>query len=215
MQLTTGSFKKNLLVHYIEQMHATLVIRQKGESQNGFFKKTKHVKFSEKRTFLTPDTHTCVFQKIWRALRFAFSPYYRRFRTLSNNRSLKIKKRARALIIRLYSVMFCDGVMFQRHYVNTENNFLFEKHCQIRFSCLQPTKFRNHISAKHLTQYSAEQNLTASCLLCQSTSLTTKELFNSLAVRALDYQSKCSQFTSTRQLQGHLNLPSFRGRSKE
>ena len=30
------------------------VIRQKGESQNGCFKKTKHVKFSEKRAFLTP-----------------------------------------------------------------------------------------------------------------------------------------------------------------
>ena len=29
------------------------VIRQKGESQNGYFKKTKHAKFSEKRTFLT------------------------------------------------------------------------------------------------------------------------------------------------------------------
>ena len=32
----------------------TSVIRQKDESQNGCFKKTKHVKFSEKRTFLTP-----------------------------------------------------------------------------------------------------------------------------------------------------------------
>ena len=30
------------------------VIRQKGESQNACFKKTKHVKFSEKQTFLTP-----------------------------------------------------------------------------------------------------------------------------------------------------------------
>ena len=30
------------------------VIRQKGKSQNGCFKKTKHAKFSEKRTFLTP-----------------------------------------------------------------------------------------------------------------------------------------------------------------
>ena len=30
------------------------VIRQKGESQNGCFKKTKHAKFSEKQTFLTP-----------------------------------------------------------------------------------------------------------------------------------------------------------------
>ena len=32
----------------------SLVIRQKGESQNGCFRKTRHAKFSEKRTFLTP-----------------------------------------------------------------------------------------------------------------------------------------------------------------
>ena len=37
-----------------------MVIRQKGESQNGCLEKTKHAKFSEKRTFLTPDTHTYV-----------------------------------------------------------------------------------------------------------------------------------------------------------
>ena len=30
------------------------VIRQKGESESGCFKKTKHAKFSENRTFLTP-----------------------------------------------------------------------------------------------------------------------------------------------------------------
>ena len=39
------------------------VIRQNGESQNRCFKKTKHAKFSEKRTFLTP-----LYGKIWRAL---------------------------------------------------------------------------------------------------------------------------------------------------
>ena len=32
----------------------SLVMRQKGESQNGGYKKTKHVKFSEKLTFFTP-----------------------------------------------------------------------------------------------------------------------------------------------------------------
>ena len=37
----------------------SLVIRQKGESQNGRFRKTKHVKFSEKRTFLA---HTHIIQ---------------------------------------------------------------------------------------------------------------------------------------------------------
>ena len=36
------------------------VIRQKGESQNGCFKKTKLAKFSEKRT-LHPDMHMYVF----------------------------------------------------------------------------------------------------------------------------------------------------------
>ena len=34
------------------------VIRQKGESQNGYFKKTKHA-FSEKQNFVLPDTHKC------------------------------------------------------------------------------------------------------------------------------------------------------------
>ena len=32
----------------------SLVITQKGESQNGCYKKTKHAKFSEKQTFLAP-----------------------------------------------------------------------------------------------------------------------------------------------------------------
>ena len=32
----------------------TSVLRQKGEFQNGCYKKTKHAKFSKKRTFLTP-----------------------------------------------------------------------------------------------------------------------------------------------------------------
>ena len=70
------------------------VIRQKGESQNGCFKKTKPIKFSEKRTFLAPDTHTvCVsrgkkcsffgkFDVLYfletPVLRFALLPYYRR-----------------------------------------------------------------------------------------------------------------------------------------
>ena len=34
--------------------HHSLVIRQKGESQNGGNKKIKHAKFSEKQTFLIP-----------------------------------------------------------------------------------------------------------------------------------------------------------------
>ena len=37
------------------------VIRQKGKSRNGCFKKTKHVKFSEKRSIVPPDTHSYVY----------------------------------------------------------------------------------------------------------------------------------------------------------
>ena len=46
---------------YLQWLHCTsLVIRQNGESQNGHFKKTKHVKFSENDQFLPPDSHTYV-----------------------------------------------------------------------------------------------------------------------------------------------------------
>ena len=34
------------------------VIRQKDESQNGCFKKTKYAKFPKNKIFLSPDTHT-------------------------------------------------------------------------------------------------------------------------------------------------------------
>ena len=44
-----------LILNYaIKIFIKTSVIRQKGESQKGCFKKAKHVKFSAKRTFLTP-----------------------------------------------------------------------------------------------------------------------------------------------------------------
>ena len=77
------------------------VIRQKGESQNGYFKKTKHVKFSEKLIFLTPwyvlliRTRMCTYQVVTNVrfsqkfgmlcflqtpvLRFALMLYYRRY----------------------------------------------------------------------------------------------------------------------------------------
>ena len=64
----------------------------KGEPQNGGNKNTKHVKFSKKRMFFTPDTHTyqgvkkrsffgkfgvlCIL--VTSVLRFALLPYYRR-----------------------------------------------------------------------------------------------------------------------------------------
>ena len=45
----------------------SMVMRQKGESQNICFKKTKHVKFSKKRTFLNPwyaQVRTCAYQAV-------------------------------------------------------------------------------------------------------------------------------------------------------
>ena len=68
----------------------SLVIRQKGESQNGCFEKTKQAKFSEKRTSLTPwyahvrvrirGLEMFVIRKIWLALfswntRFEICPF--------------------------------------------------------------------------------------------------------------------------------------------
>ena len=37
------------------------VIRQKGESQNGYFKKTKQAEFPKNEHFLPPDTHMYVY----------------------------------------------------------------------------------------------------------------------------------------------------------
>ena len=67
------------------------VIRQKGESQSGCFKKAKHAKISEKH-FLPPDVcvsggKKCLFFGYFGVLcfletpvlRFALLPYYRRF----------------------------------------------------------------------------------------------------------------------------------------
>ena len=85
------------------------VIRKKGKSQNGCFKKTKHVKFSEKRLFLTPwYPHVCVsggkkcsfFGKFGLlcflktpVLRFALLPYYWRISGYIMRNSMKYEKR--------------------------------------------------------------------------------------------------------------------------
>ena len=42
------------------QDNIALVIKQKGESQNGCYKKTKQTKFSKNEHFLPPHTHTHV-----------------------------------------------------------------------------------------------------------------------------------------------------------
>ena len=52
----------NDISRWLTIMTRSSVIRQKGESQNGSFKKTKHAKFSEKRTFFTPwYAHVIIF----------------------------------------------------------------------------------------------------------------------------------------------------------
>ena len=50
-------FKKN--VKSMTFVHKASVIRQKGESQNGCFKKTKNISFP-------PDTHTYVYRQVLR-----------------------------------------------------------------------------------------------------------------------------------------------------
>ena len=47
------SFTESVELKYTIDYINKSAIRQKGEPQTGCFKKTKHAKFSEKRTFLT------------------------------------------------------------------------------------------------------------------------------------------------------------------
>ena len=88
-----SSITKKSTTHKV--LLSSSAIRQKNVSQSGYFKKTKHGKFSEKRTFLTPDRYKYVrvsggmkcsfFGKFGvlcfletPVLRFALLPYYRR-----------------------------------------------------------------------------------------------------------------------------------------
>ena len=58
------------ITNLVSLIDRSSVVRQKGESQNGCFKKTKYVKFSEKRTFLTSwYAHLCVYQGRGRGVR--------------------------------------------------------------------------------------------------------------------------------------------------
>ena len=81
----------------------SLVIRQKGESHNGCYKKTKYAKFPEKRPFHTPliRTRSCEYQGgkkcsffgksdvlcflVTPVLRFTLLPYYRRINLFYTN----------------------------------------------------------------------------------------------------------------------------------
>ena len=54
--------RDTLVIYFLQKLQKSSVICQKGESQNGCCKKTKHAKFSEKRTFLTPwYANVCVY----------------------------------------------------------------------------------------------------------------------------------------------------------
>ena len=74
--------KTNYQAHWYSQIQLP-VIRQKGQSQNGCFKKTKHVKFSEKRTFLTPWYTHILLPYYWQIINFVclakFKPIYPAF----------------------------------------------------------------------------------------------------------------------------------------
>ena len=50
----TEKFLIDFPSYLLQPMTNSSVIKQKGESQNGGNKKTKHAKFSEKQTLLTP-----------------------------------------------------------------------------------------------------------------------------------------------------------------
>ena len=84
----------------VDQVPNSSAIRQKDESQNGCYKKTKHAKFSEKLTFLNPRyAHVrvlsggkkCLFFGkygcflVTPVLRFNLLPYYRWIKTLIRN----------------------------------------------------------------------------------------------------------------------------------
>ena len=52
--LQQNAFSGGIFQSAQREAKSSSVIRQKGESQNGCYKKTKYAKFSEKRTFLIP-----------------------------------------------------------------------------------------------------------------------------------------------------------------
>ena len=77
---------RRLWVESLWKIDISPVIRQEGEPQNVGNKKTKHVKLSEKRTFLTPCKKCSFLGKFGLlcfletpVLRFGCLPYYQRF----------------------------------------------------------------------------------------------------------------------------------------
>ena len=60
----------HILSHLTIRKHISSVIRQKGESQNGCFKRQSTPNFPKNEHFLPPDTHTCAYQGV-RNVRFS------------------------------------------------------------------------------------------------------------------------------------------------
>ena len=65
------SFLSFELYHADERRKISSSIRQKGESQNEYFKETKHAKFSKNEHVLALDTHTYVCGSRVRKVRFS------------------------------------------------------------------------------------------------------------------------------------------------
>ena len=104
------------------------LIRQKGESQNGCFKKTKHTKFSEKPNISYPliRTHTCAYQGVRNnrffgkfdvicfletpVFRFAFLPNYRPNNAFDFGKDVRKKKSSNSLVSIL--LLKINGITF-------------------------------------------------------------------------------------------------------
>ena len=68
--LLTDMFFNLFYIHCVLINVNSLVIRHKGESQDGGNKKTEHAKFSEKKNLLAPDMRTGAYQRV-RNIRFS------------------------------------------------------------------------------------------------------------------------------------------------
>ena len=79
LQENVRIFQPILTEFHVNQRSISSVIRQKGESQNGGYKKTKHVKFSEERKFPFFGKFGVLCFLVTPVLRFAFLPYYQRY----------------------------------------------------------------------------------------------------------------------------------------
>ena len=119
-------------------IHISSVIRQKGESQNGCFKKNKARQFSGKRTFLNPcayqgvrnvrflDNLACSVFVETSVLRFTLLPYYRRFVVLS-----KVNRKTSLISCKTLNLRL---LLFQSHRIIFRSN---HRRCSIKKTVLK------------------------------------------------------------------------------